>query len=407
MRAYERLIAYTAYDTASDETSPSCPSSEKQLVFARALVQEMLQMGIDDAKVDQYGYVYGTIPETMQGAPVLGYIAHMDVVDDVPSAPIRARVIENYDGGDILLNAQEQIVLSPKDSPQLRDDVGKTLIVTDGTTLLGADDKAGIAVILTLAQRLIENPQIPHGKIRIGFTPDEEIGRGADRFDVTGFGADFAYTLDGGTFGEVEYENFNASSAVVTVTGRSFHPGSAKNRMINAQEVAMRFHSMLPAAEKPAHTEKYEGFYHLTDMTGKVEQAVLRYILRDHDAEKLRRKEETLVRTAEYLNGCYGQKLVQVQITQSYRNMAEALGPHRHLIDTAYEAVRQAGAAPYSVPVRGGTDGARLSYMGLPCPNLGTGAHNAHGRMEYAVAQEMDQAVLMLEYIARAYAKRG
>jgi len=406
MRAYKRLLAYTAYDTASDDKSPTCPSTEKQRVFADALVKEMLDLGIADARVDEFGYVYGSIPANVEDVPAIGYIAHMDVVDDVPSWDIKPRVIENYDGNDILLNEEKQIVMSLTDSPQLKNYKGQTLIVTDGTTLLGADNKAGIAVILTLAEKLIENPDIPHGKICIGFTPDEEIGRGADKFDVPGFGAKFAYTLDGGAFGEVEYENFNASSARVEISGKSIHPGSSKNRLINAMEVAMRFHGLLPAVQKPEYTEKREGFIHLTEMHGEVENAVLHYIVRDHDSKKLAQKENVIRKSAAYLNDLYGQELIKVTIKESYRNMAEALTPYPELIDIAYQAVRDAGGEPYSVPVRGGTDGARLSYMGLPCPNLGTGAHNAHGKMEYAVAEEMDSSVEMLVNIAKAYAKK-
>ena len=406
MRAYKRLLAYTAYDTASDDKSPTCPSTAKQRVFAEALVKEMLDLGIADARVDEFGYVYGSIPANVEDVPAIGYIAHMDVVDDVPSWDIKPRVIENYDGNDILLNEEKQIVMSLADSPQLKHYKRQTLIVTDGTTLLGADNKAGIAVILTLAEKLIENPEIPHGKICIGFTPDEEIGRGADKFDVPGFGAQFAYTLDGGAFGEVEYENFNASSARVEVSGKSVHPGASKNRLINAMEVAMRFHGLLPTAQKPEYTENREGFIHLTEMRGAVEKAVLQYIVRDHDSKKLAQKEDAIRKSAAYLNDLYGQELIQVTVKQSYRNMAEALEPYPQLIDIAYQAVRDAGGEPYSVPVRGGTDGARLSYMGLPCPNLGTGAHNAHGKMEYAVAEEMDSAVEMLVNIAKAYAKK-
>lgn len=406
MRAYERLLTYAQYPTASDSRNPDCPSTEEQLVLARVLVEEMRSMGITDARVDEHGYVYGTIPANIpdwQGVTI-GFIAHMDVVRDVPFENVKARVVENYDGGDIVLNEQLGIVLSPDEFPMLNDYVGDDLVVTDGTTLLGADNKAGIAEILTMAEILLTNPDIKHGDIKIAFTPDEEIGRGADKFDVEGFGAQFAYTVDGGAFGEVEYETFNASTAVISIKGKNIHPGIAKGKMKNANLIAAEFTALLPTAERPETTAGYEGFYHLTQMEGTVEEAELVYILRDHDEEKLQQKKETVLQAAEWLNAKYGADTVQVEIKDSYRNMREMIEPHWHLIENAYWAVREIGGEPSSKPVRGGTDGARLSFMGLPCPNLGTGSHNHHSTLEFASAQAMDKCVQVLVKLAERYA---
>jgi len=315
---------------------------------------------------------------------------------------MNARVVNNYDGGDIILS--DGIVLSPSEFPALKTYEGGDLVVTDGKTLLGGDNKAGIATILTMAEYFINNPQVRHGTIKIGFTPDEEIGRGADLFDVKRFGADFAYTVDGGEFGEVEYETFNASTAIITVTGRSMHPGVSKNKMKNASLIAMEFAAMLPAAERPEHTEEYEGFYHLLSMEGEVEKAVLTYIVRDHNEEILKSREEYLQRTADFLNEKYDYDAISIEIKESYRNMESVLREHWHLIDNACKAVVQTGGTPIIKPVRGGTDGSRLSFMGLPCPNLGTGSHNAHSRMEFASVQGMDKVVKSLIAIAEMYA---
>jgi tripeptide aminopeptidase len=355
--------------------------------------------------MDENGYVFGKIEANIENwtGTVIGFIAHMDVVRDVPFQNIKARVIENYDGDDIVLNPEEDIVLSPKEYSSLKDYVGKDLIVTDGTTLLGADNRAGIAEILTMAEILLTNPEIKHGTIKIGFTPDEEIGRGANRFDVKRFGADYAYTVDGGGFGEVEHETFNAATAIMTIRGRNIHPGTAKNKMINASLLAMEFDRLLPAAERPENTEGYEGFYHLIDLQGAVEKATLTYIVRDHDRGEFQAKKDQLKRAAKWLNDNYGEGTVAYEIVDSYANMSEQIKPHWHLIDTAYEAVREVGGEPHSIPVRGGTDGARLSFMGLPCPNLGTGSHNHHSKMEYACIQAMDDCVLTLVKIAEKY----
>ncbi len=407
MRAYERLVEYTKFPTASDEHSPACPSTPAQTDFAEALVREMKALGIDDAVMDENSYVYGTIPANIpdwQGT-VIGFIAHMDVVDVVPWENIRPRIIEAYTGKDILLNADKNIIMSPEDYPELLKYTGKDLVVTDGTTLLGADDKAGIADILTMAEYFMSHPEVKHGTVKIAFTPDEEIGRGADLFNVPFFGADFAYTVDGGAFGEVEYETFNAASADILVTGRSIHPGAGKDKLINAARIAAELDSLLPEAMRPEHTEGREGFFHLTGLSGSEEKAEAHYILRDHDSGKLEEKKAIMRAAADFLKAKYGEETVQLTLTDAYRNMAEMVLPHRHLIDIAAEEVRALGGEPLSLPVRGGTDGSRLSFMGLPCPNLGTGGHNCHGRFEYACVQEMDLTVELLVRIAVRYAE--
>ncbi|MBO4360646.1 MAG: peptidase T [Eubacteriaceae bacterium] len=405
MRAFERLIGYSAFPSASDENSESCPSTPEQLEFGRALVKEMRELGISDAVQDENGYVYGSIPATpgYEDSIVIGFIAHMDVVCSVPFRDIKPIIVENYDGGDVVQNEEKHIVLSPSEFPVLKKYKGKTLVVTDGTTLLGADDKAGVSEIMTMAERLIADPSVTHGKVMLAFTPDEEIGRGADRFNVPYFGADYAYTCDGAAFGEVCYETFNASSLTVTVTGKSIHPGSAKGRMINAAAVAMRYDSLLPANERPEYTEGYDGFYHMISMEGDVDSAVLRYILRDHDEKKLETREQTALKAAEYLNGIYPEGTVKAEVKKSYRNMARMILPHRELIDIAFDAITKAGGRPFTEATRGGTDGSTLSYMGLPCPNLGTGSHNHHGRSEFAVAEDMDSCVEALINIAHAF----
>lgn len=409
MKAYERLMKYTKFESASDSSSSNCPSTPEQYEFGKSLVAEMLELGIKDANIDENGYVFGTIESNIQGwdGPVIGFIAHMDVVQDVPYEDVKTRVIEKYDGGDILLNLEKNIILSPIEYDTLKGYVGCDLVVTDGTTLLGADNKAGIAEILTMAEILLSDSNIKHGTIKIGFTPDEEIGRGADRFDVKRFGADFAYTVDGGAFGEVEYETFNAATAKITIKGKNIHPGTAKNKMKNASLIAMEFNGLLPVVERPEHTEKYEGFYHLIGMKGSVENASLVYILRDHDAIKFQEKKDKVKQVAAWLNQTYGEGTVVIEIIDSYANMEEQIRPHWHLIETAYEAVEEVGGIPHSLPVRGGTDGARLSFMGLPCPNLGTGSHNHHSKMEYACVQAMDNCVAMLVKIAEKYGQKG
>ena len=404
MRPYERLLNYVKYDTASDGASETCPSTEKQLVFARVLEQEMKELGLQNVRLDGNGYLYGTVPGNIENyaGPVLGFIAHMDVVDDVPSANIKPRIVENYDGGDVILEGSGA-ALSPAEFPELLRCKGKSLMVTDGTTLLGADDKAGIAEILTLCEQLLAGVDFPHGPVQVAFTPDEEIGRGADLFDVPGFGADFAYTLDGGAYGELEFENFNAASLKVDIMGKNIHPGSAKDKMKNALTIGMEFEMLLPAQQKPEFTEKYDGFFHLTDMSGEVEQASMRYIIRDHDSDKLEEKKAAAQRAADFLNGKYGEGTITLTIRDSYRNMVEQIRPHWHLVDNAFEAMRRTGVEPVAVPIRGGTDGARLSFMGLPCPNLGTGGGNFHGKLEYCCVEEMDLAVDCMKHLVEIY----
>ena len=403
MRAYERLLKYVLFATASDAKSESCPSTPAQLEFAAYLADELADLGVEKVTVDEHGYVYAEIPAT-EGyetamIPTIGFIAHMDVSDAVPSENISATVV-HYKGGELVLNPEtgDSITLS---SERFAD---KHLIVTDGTTLLGADDKAGIAEIMTLAELLMTHKDIPHGRVAIAFTPDEEIGRGADLFNISECGADFAYTVDGEKFGEISYENFNAISAKVTIVGKSYHPGDAKNKLVNAQELAHAFHAMLPAVERPEYTARYEGFYHLIEMKGTVEHATLEYILRDHDLAIVRERAEIMRRAAAFLNERCGYEAITLTVTESYHNMAEKIAPHMHLIDNAQEAIRRAGGTPFSHPIRGGTDGARLSFMGLPCPNLGTGGYNFHGRFEFACVEEMDAVVDSLINILVIYA---
>ncbi len=404
MKAYERLLNYVKYPTASDETSETCPSTSEQLILGKALCEEMVNLGISNVVIDDNGYVYGEIPasEGCENAPVLGFIAHMDVVSEVPCTNIKAKIVE-YNGGDILLNEKENIYLSCKDFPEMNDCIGQHLIVTDGTTLLGADDKNGVAEILTAAEELLADPSIKHGKIMIGFTPDEEIGRGANKFDLERFGADYAYTLDGGAFGEVECETFNAAHATVKINGVSVHPGSAKDKMINASLVAMEFNSLLPAVAIPARTEKYEGFIHLIGMKGVCDNAELAYIIRDHDYDKLVCKVEYIKRAVAEINRRYGEGTAVVESGYDYKNMSVIIKDHWHLIENAQKAIRELGYEPVTNPVRGGTDGCVLSFMGLPCPNLGTGGYNFHGKFEFASVEQMDKAVEMIKHIAVIY----
>ena len=404
MRAYERLLRYEQVHTTSDPQSESCPSTACQRELAGLLAKELKKLGVADARVDEYGYVYGSIPATSgcEDKPALGLIAHMDTSPDASGKDVKPLLHENYDGGALTLPGGTQ--LTPERFPFLPSLKGETLITSDGTTLLGADDKAGVAEIVTAAEQLLADGR-PHGKLCIGFTPDEEIGRGADRFDIEGFGADFAYTVDGGDVGGIEYENFNAASAVVTVKGFSVHPGDSKDKMINASNVAMEFHMALPQMDRPEHTQGREGFYHLTQMYGDVNEAKLGYILRDHDAGKLEYKKETMRHIAACLNDRYGEGTVTVEIREGYRNMIEKIKPHFHLIETARKAVRMAGLEPEELPVRGGTDGAELSWKGLPCPNLGTGGFSFHGTAECTTVERMDKATQILLNIIALYAE--
>jgi len=392
----ERFLKYVSFDTKSDEYSETCPSTDKQKLLGAYLVEEMKAMGIQDAFMDGNGYVYGTVPGD-PSLPTIGLIAHMDTSPDASGADIRAKIVE-YNGGDVCLNAEQDIWLREKEYPSLKNHVGKHLIVTDGTTLLGADDKAGLAEIMTAAEFLM-TARMNHATLKIGFTPDEEIGRGADRFDVKGFGADYAYTADGGPVGEIEYENFNAAGAKVEFRGLNIHPGAAKDKMVNSQYIAMEFQSLLPAAQKPEHTQGYEGFIHLTDMQGEVEQSTLRYIIRDHDMDKFREKKQLMADAADYLNRKYGEGTVTLTLRDSYFNMREKIEPVMYVVDRAKRAMIAAGMNPVEVPIRGGTDGARLSFEGLPCPNLCTGGENYHGRFEFIPVEDMEKCVEMLKQI--------
>ncbi|MBQ8321469.1 MAG: peptidase T [Clostridia bacterium] len=401
MKIEERFLNYVGYPTMSDEESESTPSTQKQTVLAKALAEELREIGVSDAEVDGHGYVYGSIPATAEGFSSVGFIAHLDTSDAMPDSPIKTRVVD-YGGGDILLNEEKGIVMREADYPALSRRVGERLIVTDGTTLLGADDKAGITEIVSAAERIIKG-NFPHGKISIAFTPDEEIGRGADLFDVKKFGADYAYTLDGGEIGELEYENFNAASAKVSVKGFSIHPGSAKGKMKNASSIAAEFNSLLDPEAVPEKTEGYEGFYHLISMSGECEYASLDYILRDHDGEKLEALKLSFESLAHTLNEKYGEGTVTLTVKDSYRNMREIIEAHPYTIEGAKSAMKKLGIEPIVNPIRGGTDGARLSFMGLPCPNLGTGGANFHSGFEYVSIDGMERAVdLIVEIIKGA-----
>ena len=396
MTVIDRFLKLVSYPTTSDERSQTCPSTPQQRVLAEELVRQMQELGIQDARVDAYGYVYGTIPANCEkDIPVYGLIAHMDTAPDAPGENIRARVTEAYDGGDVVLNEEKHIVLSPKEYPQMKHAIGKRLIVTDGTTLLGADDKAGVAEILSAAELLLTSDR-KHGTVKLAFTPDEEIGCGADNFDVAGFGADYAYTVDGGAIGELEYENFNAASAKIIIRGKSIHPGSAKGQMVNAALVAMELHGLLPALETPYYTDGYEGFYHLTGMQGETEQAELQYIIRDHDRAKFEARKAVMQKVCAEIDRRYGAGTVELTLRDSYYNMKEKIEPCMFLIENAKQAMEQLGIEPKVVPIRGGTDGARLSFEGLPCPNLCTGGENFHGRFEYIPAEDMERITQLL-----------
>ncbi len=393
-KVVDRFISYVRIDTQSDENSDSCPSTTRQLDLARVLKGEMEAMGLDEVNLDDNGYLMATLPSnTEKQLPVVGLIAHMDTSPEMSSNNVNPQIVKNYDGKDITLNENRNIVLSPDDFPDLKKYSGHDLITTDGTTLLGADDKAGIAEILTAIEYIINEPGIEHGIIRIGFTPDEEIGRGADLFDIDAFGADFAYTIDGGEEGELEYENFNAAMAVIDIEGRNVHPGTAKNQMINSIHLAYELNAMLPTHERPEHTEQYEGFYHLIDIKGVVEKSCVRYLIRDHDSKKFEEKKTLLRNITSFMNKKYGEKRFRLNIKNQYLNMRDILTEHYHVVELAEKAMKQAGVKPLIKPIRGGTDGARLSYMGLPCPNIFTGGHNFHGRFEFIPVKSMVNAV--------------
>lgn len=400
----DRLVRYAQVDTQSDESSDTCPSTPGQLTLARMLVEELKEIGMQEITMDENGYVMATLPaNTDKDVPTIGFLAHVDTATDFTGAGVKPQIVENYDGGDIVLNAEQQVILSPKDFPELAGYKGHTLITTDGTTLLGADDKAGIAEIMTAMAYLIQHPELKHGRVRVGFTPDEEIGRGPHQFDVEAFGAKYAYTMDGGPLGELQYESFNAAAALVTCKGKNVHPGTAKGKMVNAAKIAMELHGMLPEGDAPEHTEGYEGFYHLTSLEGDVELTELRYIIRDHDRERFEARKKTLASAVKELQHKYGEERVHLQMRDQYYNMREKIEPVKEVVDIAQTALEKLGIKPIIEPVRGGTDGSQLSYMGLPTPNIFTGGENFHGRFEYISADNMVLAVKTIIEIVQLY----
>ncbi|WP_443935117.1 peptidase T [Phocaeicola plebeius] len=407
MTVIERFLKYVTFDTQSDESTGVTPSTPKQMVFAQYLKTELEELGLKDISLDENGYLFATLPSNVDHeVPVVGFIAHMDTSPDMSGENVKPRIVEKYDGKNIPLCAEENIILSPANFPELLDHVGEDLIVTDGHTLLGADDKAGIAEIVGAVAYLIAHPEIKHGDIRIGFNPDEEIGLGAHKFDVKKFGAKWAYTMDGGEVGELEFENFNAAAAKIRVKGRNVHPGYAKNKMINSLLVANEYASLLPADETPGTTEGYEGFYHLIGMEGEVENTVLSYIVRDHDREKFEARKQALLDYAARLNEKYGEGTVTVELKDQYYNMRQQVEPLMHIIDIAFAAMQEAGVTPKVKAIRGGTDGAQLSFKGLPCPNIFAGGLNFHGRYEFVPVQSIEKAMNVVVKIAELTAKR-
>ncbi|HSN94094.1 MAG TPA: peptidase T [Anaerolineaceae bacterium] len=393
----ERFLRYVSFETTSKPESSTYPSTASQLELLKVLVEELKSIGLEAVKMDEWGYVTATLPaNTNKDVPVFGLLAHVDTSPAASGKDIKARIVQDYPGGEIQLNPEKGIMLSPSDFPSLNAYIGQDLIVTDGTTLLGADDKAGVAAIVSAMKYLMEHSEIEHGTLRVGFTPDEEVGGGVDHFDVPAFGAQFAFTVDGGPIGELEYENFNAAGAKVTVHGRSVHPGTAKNQMKNAALIAMEFNALLPVEQRPEYTEGYEGFIHLTDMQGHCEEARLGYIIRDHDKTKFEAKKREIQMAADFINARYGTNTIEFKIRDSYFNMKEMILPHPQILDYARQAYRELGLEPVEIPVRGGTDGSRLSYMGLPTPNLFSGGHNFHGRFEYIPVQSLEKTTEML-----------
>lgn len=405
MALVERFLKYVSFDTQSSEETEVTPSTPGQMVFAKYLKEELESLGLEDITLDEYGYLFATLPANIdKPVPTIGFIAHMDTSPDMSGKDVSPRIVQNYDGSDIVLCAEENVVLSPSQFPELLDHKGEDLIVTNGKTLLGADDKAGIAEIVSAIVYLKEHPEIKHGKIRIGFNPDEEIGLGAHKFDVEKFGCDWAYTMDGGEVGELEFENFNAASAKITFKGRNVHPGYAKNKMVNSIRVANRFCAMLPAHETPEHTEGYEGFYHLISFNGDVEQATVAYIIRDHDRARFESRKKKIERFVSEINAEYGEGTATLELRDQYYNMREKIEPVMHIIDTAFAAMEAVGVKPNVKPIRGGTDGAQLSFKGLPCPNIFAGGLNFHGRYEFAPIQNMEKAMKVIVKIAELVA---
>lgn len=405
MNLIDRFISYVKIDTQSDENSNQTPSTSKQFNLAKKLERELNDIGLSEISLDNNCYLMATLPaNTHKKVPTIGFIAHLDTSPDMSGQNVKPRIVKNYDGNDIILNEVSNIVLSPNDFPELLNHKGEDLIVTDGNTLLGADDKAGVAEIMTAIEYLLDHPEIKHGKIRIGFTPDEEIGRGPDKFDVEKFGAKWAYTMDGGEIGELEYENFNAASAKISIQGRNVHPGYAKNKMINALHIANELVSMLPANERPEYTEGYEGFFHLTSIQGTVDEATVSYIIRDHDRTKFENRKKQMVNAVNFLNTIYDHR-IKLELKDQYYNMREKIEPVPHVIDYAFRAMQEVGVTPIVRPIRGGTDGARLSFMGLPCPNIFAGGLNFHGRYEFVPIPSMYKAVDVIVKIAELVEK--
>lgn len=402
-----RFISYVTVDTESDPESNTTPSTSKQWDLANALVDELKEIGMQEVTIDENAYIMATLPSNVEReVPTIGFISHFDTTPDFTGKNVKPQVVENYTGEDIILNEKENIILSPKDFEDLLLYKGKTIITTDGTTLLGADDKAGIAEIISAMEYLIQHPEIPHGKIRVGFTPDEEIGRGAHKFDVSKFGADWAYTMDGSQIGELEYENFNAAGAVVTVKGKIVHPGYAKGKMVNSMYIATDYINSLPRLETPEHTEDRQGFFHLYSIEGEVDSTKLQYIIRDHDREQFEARKEMMLKLAIELNSQFEKEIISVEIKDQYFNMREKIEPVMHIVDVAEEAMKEAGIKPLIKPIRGGTDGSQLSFMGLPCPNIFAGGHNFHGRYEYVPVESMQKAIEVIVNIAKLVATK-
>ncbi|MEC0244182.1 peptidase T [Paenibacillus dokdonensis] len=404
----ERFISYARIETQSNEDSPSCPSTPGQLTLARKLVEELNVIGMQEVTMDEHGYVMATLPSnTDRDVPTIGFLAHVDTATDFTGAGVNPQIVENYDGGDLVLNSGLKVVLSPKQFPELPGYKGHTLITTDGTTLLGADDKAGIAEIMTAMAYLIAHPEIKHGKIRVAFTPDEEIGRGPEKFDVKAFDATFAYTMDGGPLGELEYESFNAAKASITINGTNVHPGTAKNKMVNSVKIAMELNGMLPAEQAPEHTDGYDGFYHLMSQNGDTERTRMEYIIRDFDKTEFENKKQNMKRIVHELQAKYGEERIVLEMRDQYYNMKEKIEPVKEIVDIAYAAMESLGIKPIVKPIRGGTDGSQLSYMGLPTPNIFTGGENYHGKFEYISVDNMLKSVQVIMEVVQRFEQRG
>lgn len=408
MNIADRFFKYVSFTTTSDENTNLTPSTPGQMIFAQYLVEELKSIGMQEVELDSNGYIMATLPSNSdKNVPTIGFISHMDTSPDMSGKNVKARIIENYDGNDILLNDEKAIVLETEIYPEILQYKGQNIIVTDGTTLLGADDKAGIAEIVTAMEYLISNTEIKHGKIRVGFTPDEEIGQGADHFDVAKFDAEWAYTMDGGQIGELEFENFNAAGAKIIFSGLNVHPGYAKHKMKNSMRIAMQFVNMLPRSETPEHTEGYEGFYHLTNVSGTVEQTTLSYIIRDHDRDRFERRKKEMQHLVNKINAEFGENTAVLELKDQYFNMREKVEPVMHIVDLAFEAMKANNVEPLVKPIRGGTDGSRLSYEGLPCPNIFAGGHNFHGRFEFVPVQSMEKAMMVIVKIVELLEKKS